>query len=89
MRVTLVQPETGGSYPPLSLGYLAATVARAGHEARIVDLQIPAQRERWEALLVESKPDLVGFTALTPSINQASDRMCQLPALSGGRGSYP
>ncbi len=71
MRVTLIQPETGGCYPPLSLGYLAATAARAGHEPRIIDLQIPAQRERWETLLAESKPGLVGFTALTPSINDA------------------
>ncbi|HUT35671.1 MAG TPA: radical SAM protein [Planctomycetota bacterium] len=73
MRVTLVQPDTGGSYPPLSLGYLAAYAAARGHEARILDLQVPAQRERWEELLVEARPDLVGFTALTPSIRQAGE----------------
>jgi len=71
MRVTLIQPDTGGAYPPLSLGYLAGHVAARGHEARIVDLQIPAQRERWEKLLVESRPGLIGLTALTPSISQA------------------
>jgi len=71
MRVTLVQTDTGGSYPPLSLGYLAAVVAERGHEPRVIDLQIPAQRDRWEELLVESRPDLVGVTALTPSIGQA------------------
>ncbi len=73
MRVTLVQPDTGGSYPPLSLGYLAAYVAARGHEARILDLQVPAQRQRWEKLLVEGRPGLIGFTALTPSIRQAGD----------------
>ena len=71
MRVTLVQTDTGGSYPPLSLGALAAYAARAGHEVRLIDLQIPAQRSRWEELLVASRPGLVGFTALTPSISQA------------------
>jgi radical SAM superfamily enzyme YgiQ (UPF0313 family) len=71
MRVTLIQPDTGGVYPPLSLGYLAACVAARGHEARILDLQVPAQRERWERLLAESRPDLIGLTALTPSISQA------------------
>ncbi|MBM4036950.1 MAG: B12-binding domain-containing radical SAM protein [Planctomycetes bacterium] len=73
MRVTLVQPDTGGSYPPLSLGYLAAYVAARGHEARILDLQVPAQQARWEQLLVESRPDLIGFTALTPSIRGAGE----------------
>ena len=71
MRITLIQPETGGSYPPLSLGYLAAFAASRGHHAQIIDLQIPAQLQRWEELLVASKPDLVGFTALTPAIEQA------------------
>jgi len=71
MRLTLIQPETGGAYPPLSLGYLAATVAAGGHEARILDLQVSAQRGRWEELLVDSAPDVVGLTALTPSIDQA------------------
>ncbi|HRT92824.1 MAG TPA: cobalamin-dependent protein, partial [Planctomycetota bacterium] len=71
MRVTLIQPDTGGAYPPLSLGYLAAYVAERGHAARIVDLQEPAQRREWERLLVESRPDLIGLTALTPSIRDA------------------
>ncbi|MFP4058084.1 MAG: B12-binding domain-containing radical SAM protein [Candidatus Brocadiia bacterium] len=73
MRVTLVQPPTGGSYPPLSLGSLAAYLAQRGHEPCIVDLQVPAQRERWEELLVASRPGLVGFTALTPSIREAGE----------------
>lgn len=71
MRISLVQPETGGSYPPLSLGYLAAFAASRGHHPTVVDLQIPAQRERWEQLLLASRPDLIGFTALTPAIDQA------------------
>jgi len=71
MRITLVQPETGGSYPPLSLGYLAAFAASRGHQARIIDLQIPEQKAHWEQLLVASQPDLIGFTALTPAIEQA------------------
>ena len=71
MRVTLIQPDTGGKYPPLSLGYLAAFVAQRGHEARILDLQVPAQAARWEELLAESRPDVIGLTSLTPGIRQA------------------
>lgn len=91
MRVTLVQTETGGSYPPLSLGYLAAYAAREGHEVQLIDLQIDAQRERWEKLLVESRPGLIGFTALTPSINQAGglvartrERLPEVKTIVGG-----
>lgn len=73
MRVTLLQPDTGGRYPPLSLGYLAAYVAERGHDARILDLQVPAQSQRWERLLVEARPDLVGLTSLTPGIRQAGE----------------
>ena len=71
MRVTLIQPDTGGAYPPLSLGYLAAYAAERGHAAQILDLQIPRQRRDWETLLVDSRPGLVGVTALTPAIRQA------------------
>ncbi|MFW6108467.1 MAG: B12-binding domain-containing radical SAM protein [bacterium] len=71
MRVTLIQTDTGGSYPPLSLGYLAACAARRGHDVDMLDLQIPKRRARWEALLAERNPGLIGITALTPSIDQA------------------
>jgi len=81
MRITLIQTDTGGSYPPLSLGYLAATAASRGHEARIIDLQIPAQRQDWERLLVEARPGLVGITALTPSIRQAGELAAKARAL--------
>jgi len=91
MRITLIQTETGGSYPPLSLGALAAVASRAGHEPRILDLQIPAEREDWEQRLVDSRPDLIGITALTPSINQAGRlvRRCRellpdVPTIVGG-----
>ncbi len=73
MRVTLIQPETGGAYPPLSLGYLAAYVAARGHQAKIVDLQVPAQARDWERLLAESRPDIIGLTALTPSVRRAGE----------------
>jgi len=71
MRVTLIQTDTGGSYPPLSLGYLAAYAAREGHDVSILDLQIPAQQAAWEQRLAERQPGLVGITALTPGIAQA------------------
>ncbi len=66
-----------GSYPPLSLGYVAAYVDAQGHEVNILDLQVPTQHERWEELLIESRPDIIGFTALSPSIDQAGSLALQ------------
>lgn len=70
MKVTFIQPNMG-VYPPLSIAYPSAYLADRGHESSILDLQIPSQRERWHELLVESRPDLIGLTALSPSISQA------------------
>ncbi len=76
MRITFVQPCMG-VYQPLSIGYLAAYLADRGHKTSILDLQVPYQREHWKELLVASRPDLIGFTALSPSISQAGSLAAQ------------
>jgi magnesium-protoporphyrin IX monomethyl ester (oxidative) cyclase len=49
--------------PPLSLGYLAASLQAAGHEARVFDTQ--GRDERLPALLTEYSPDVVGLSCMT------------------------
>ncbi|MBM4036949.1 MAG: radical SAM protein [Planctomycetes bacterium] len=82
MRVALIQPPMDSDYPPLSLGSLAAYLAAKGHEPRIFDLQVPAQRAAWPGSLAEFEPRLVGVTAMTPTIAAAAEvgRACKQAA---------
>jgi radical SAM superfamily enzyme YgiQ (UPF0313 family) len=73
MKVALIQPPMESDYPPLSLGSLAAYLAAKGHAARVLDLQIPAQRARWKKDLAGFAPGLVGVTAMTPTIVPAAE----------------
>ena len=57
---------------PLSLGYIAAYVRRAGHTVKIFDPEpcgMPLE-VMWKNI-EEFKPDLVGFTAVTPNFMEA------------------
>lgn len=85
MTITLVQPplslkerygvehQSGGETIPLGLTYLASAAREAGHSVSILDAEIlslgineTAQR------ILERNPDLVGFTAVTISIDNAA-----------------
>lgn len=80
MRITFIQPDLN-PYPPLSLGYVAAYLAQRGHKVCFLDLQIAHQRERWKDILVSSRPDLIGLTALSASISQAGSLALQARSL--------
>ena len=92
MRVALIQPPMDSDYPPLSLGSLAAYLAAKGHEPRVFDLQVPAQRAAWPRALAEFAPRLVGVTAMTPTIAAAAEagRTCKqvLPDATLVLGGY-
>ncbi|MFA5124389.1 MAG: radical SAM protein [Patescibacteria group bacterium] len=85
MRIILVQPpltleerygiksKSGGESIPLGLVYLAAAVRAAGHEVSIIDAEIMdlgtvATTER----VLAADPAIVGFTAVTISIDNAA-----------------
>jgi radical SAM superfamily enzyme YgiQ (UPF0313 family) len=52
--------------PPLSLGYLAGSLRKEGHEVDIVDcLRDKITHKKFSNILAEQKPDIVGFTAMT------------------------
>jgi anaerobic magnesium-protoporphyrin IX monomethyl ester cyclase len=80
MRIVLIHPnyhsggaEIAGSWPPAWVAYLAGPLRKAGYDdihfidAMTNDLTDQALRER----LVALNPDIVGATAITPSIYKA------------------
>ncbi|MEM9222238.1 MAG: magnesium-protoporphyrin IX monomethyl ester anaerobic oxidative cyclase [Pseudomonadota bacterium] len=82
MRIALVHPnyhsggaEIAGAWPPAWVAYLAGHLRNAGYDdihfidAMTNDLGADELRERFLAL----KPDVVGVTAITPSIYTAED----------------
>ncbi len=75
MRILLIQPPvaekniTSFMYPPMGLISLAATVRQAGHVVAIHDCNLYAQSfEQALTKIRETKPDLVGITAMTVNI---------------------
>ena len=75
MKVLLINPfypisETPS--PPLGLAYLAAALAEAGVEVKILDLVVfPYSRSRLQTLLERFKPKIAGITAVTMTFNNA------------------
>lgn len=57
------------NYPPLGLGYLAATLEKEGHTVRILD--VDAEGINVEELIKDFKPDFVGITCTTPTFKSA------------------
>lgn len=79
MNVVLIQP---GNYkskpveikPSLGLAYLAASLELDGHKVKVLDIY--GSQKSIEEMLLELKqfkPDLCGFTVVTPSVHSVSD----------------
>lgn len=82
-HVTLVRLPYGNIYsvygklpknrevrPPLGLLYVAASLEEAGHSVNIIDCETKLYSpEDTLQLVLDSKPDIVGFTATTPEIH--------------------
>ena len=80
MRIVLIHPnyhsggaEIAGNWPPAWAAYLSGALRAAGYEdIRFIDAMTnDLSDEQLQALLAEEKPDLVGATAITPSIYKA------------------
>ncbi|WP_291999936.1 radical SAM protein [Caldivirga sp.] len=102
MRVLLAVPPgidkmeiykvLGLKAPPLGLAWIAAVLERAGHEVKIIDS--PTEGIDLGTFINEVKawsPDIVGLTALTPTIYKAYDTVKaikeydkDLPIMMGG-----
>lgn len=80
MRIVLIHPnyhsggaEIAGNWPPAWAAYLSGALRAAGYEdIRFIDAMTnDLSDEQLRALLAEEKPDLIGATAITPSIYKA------------------
>ena len=75
MRVLLINPfypisETPS--PPLGLAFLAGALEQAGHPVKLLDCVVfPYGREYLASLLRDFRPDLVGATAVTMTVDHA------------------
>ncbi|MGD1043021.1 MAG: cobalamin-dependent protein [Sedimentisphaerales bacterium] len=76
MNVTFVYPKKGGIfprmpinlsiYPPLGIIYLATVCKKNGINVNLIDLTFDRSWSAYEKRIREQKPDIVGFTALSP-----------------------
>ena len=94
-RVLLVKPDANFALdvaPPVGLGYLGATIRKAGHEVRCLDNRLPHQdEEAMFRIIGEWKPHVVGFSAFSYDINavhrlarEVRERAPETTLLAGG-----
>lgn len=80
MRILLIHPnyhsggaEIAGNWPPAWVAYLAGALKAAGYaDLRFIDAMTnDLSEEQVRAILAEENPDIIGATAITPSIYKA------------------
>jgi len=79
LKILLVNPPTerqlfgtGGLFLPIGLGYIASVLRKDGHDVQVMDLTVhPRSPEEFGAVVKDLAPDMVGFTAVTPTVNMA------------------
>ena len=73
-RVLLVKPDASFALdvaPPVGLGYLGASIRKAGHEVRVLDNRLQHQSEAvLFKTLTDWKPDVVGFSAFSYEVDE-------------------
>lgn len=88
MRVLLIQPnateETSREYVslqyPINLGYIASVLKQESHEVKMLDLNVMPQTQLIETLQ-KFKPEIVGLTAMTPTIYNAKKIIQQVKSM--------
>ena len=59
-------------YPPLGLLYLGAVLLNGGYSVEVIDIDIDFPNvDQFTEFIKETRPAVVGFTAVTPSFNDA------------------
>lgn len=74
LRILLINPpqDTQNPQPPLGLAMVAAVLEENGHSIKILDLPTAMFSENSLSMAIHhEKPDIVGITAVTPTINSA------------------
>lgn len=78
-RILLITPpyhcrivEAAGVWPPLGFVYIAGSLREAGHEVEVMDaMGLSLSMEQIKEKVADFKPDIVGTTAYTSSIDSA------------------
>jgi len=73
-RILLVNPPQRSKYPqpPLGLAMIAAVLEEGGYQVKILDLHaLGFSEESLSETISQEKPDVVGITSFTPTINAA------------------
>lgn len=73
MNITLIQPFTDNFEPPKSLAWIAASLRKAGHDVRLIDLQQCQVRNRWHEIFNSEQVDLVGVSAMTAQVRDVHE----------------
>ncbi len=94
MNILLVKPwaKLPTYFPPLGLAYLGASLEKAGHSVKILDLTVESiDRNDFNSLLQKYKPDAVGIGCMATEFNDALEvaSICKevmpwLPVIVGG-----
>lgn len=74
MKILLINPPQVTKYPqpPLGLAIMAAVLENSGYDVKILDLPALGLSEiSFSGIIQGEKPDVVGITAMTPTINSA------------------
>ncbi|MCX8177512.1 MAG: B12-binding domain-containing radical SAM protein [Candidatus Bathyarchaeota archaeon] len=59
-------------YMPIGLAYLAAVLEKAGHQVKVLDCAaLSMSFQELKTRIVQFKPDIVGVTAMTPTVGSA------------------
>ena len=78
--------NTYSIYPPLNLAYLASVAESLGHEVRIHDGELnKTSLSNYISMVRVFQPELIGFTAYTPSFKLAEDIATQIKKISSAK----
>jgi len=85
MKVLLINPwqDTGYPQPPLGLAMIAAVLEKNGYHIKVLDA--PALKLTENSILrgiVKEKPDIIGITAMTPTMNSAINMARQIKEMN-------
>lgn len=89
MKVLLIQPnsaeEANQEYSslqfPLNLGYILASLRKAGHSVSLADFNVMS-RKKLPEIIMKFKPDMVGLTALTSSVYNAKQIISEVKQIN-------
>jgi len=85
MKVLLINPwqDTGYPQPPFGLAMIAAVLEKNGYHVKVLDS--PALKLTENSILrgiVKEKPDIIGITAMTPTMNSAINMARQIKEMN-------